>query len=290
MNIILPLAMAAALPDPSLRALQALDARVTTIAYHIATRNVARCDRKAALSGIAVHSLGQYTSGSRAAAVATFGLGAEAAVLAVARDSPAEKAGIRADDRIMSVNGQSMAEVPSPKASMETVVKTRAALGAAAIRLTIERNGAQKQISFANTLGCVSTAEMIPSNSMSAEADGDIVQITSALVEYVQSNDELAFVIAHEMAHNILAHPAKLDKIGRKRANILATEIEADKMALHLMNSARYDIYAAPAFWARFGKLTGFGIFSDGTHLRTKARVQMLRDEIARITAQPATP
>ncbi len=290
MTILLSLAVAAAVPDPSLRALQALDARVATIAYHIATRNVASCDRKALLSGIAVHSLGQYSASSRAAAVATFGLGGEAAVLAVARDSPAEKAGIRADDRILSIDGEPMTEVPSTKATMETVVKARAALSAASVRLMIKRNGAEWQVSFTNAVGCASTAEMIPSNSLSAEADGDIVQITSALVDYVQSNDELAFVIAHEMAHNILAHPEKLDKIGRKRGHILATEIEADKMAIHLMSSARYDVYAAPAFWARFGKLTGFGIFSDGTHLRTKARVQMLRDEIARITAQPATP
>ncbi len=282
--------MAAAVPDPGLRALQAMDSRVATIAYHIATRNAAKCGRKVPLSGIAVHSLGQYAPSARAAAAASFGLGSDAAVLAVAKDSPAEAAGIRADDWILSINGQPMADALTPKASMATVAKARAALSAASLRITINRGGTLQQVSFANTLGCASTAEMIPSAKLSAEADGDIVQISSAVVEFARSDDELAFVIAHEMAHNILAHPAKLDTIGRSRANILATEIEADKMAIQLMHGARYDVHAAPPFWARFGKRTGFGIFSDGTHLRTKARVQLLRDEIARVSAQPATP
>jgi hypothetical protein len=50
------------------------------------------------------------------------------------------------------------------------------------------------------------------------------------------------------------------------------------------MKGAGFDPHAPARFWARFGKKTGAGIFSDGTHLRTKARVKLLEAEANRIT------
>jgi predicted Zn-dependent protease len=108
-----------------------------------------------------------------------------------------------------------------------------------------------------------------------------------------RGDDELAAILAHELAHNILGHRAVLDaqgvsrglfgRIGKNAAKIRETEIAADRLSLTLMRDAGYRMAAAPEFWARFEKKHGSGIFADATHLNGRRRVDMLNAEIARI-------
>ncbi len=131
---------------------------------------------------------------------------------------------------------------------------------------------------------------------MNAEADGRYVQVTSAIVDYVASDDELAVVIGHELAHNIRGHRAALDaqgvgtglfsKFGKNAAKTRATEIEADRLGLYLMARAGYDPEAAPAFWRRFGREHGAGIFADATHPGWRKREEYLRDVIEEIAGK----
>jgi beta-barrel assembly-enhancing protease len=129
--------------------------------------------------------------------------------------------------------------------------------------------------------GCQSDVEIVPGRRLNAHADGEIVQLSSAVVDEARNDDELSFLIAHELAHNILEHPQKLERGKRSTGRIRETEIEADRMALSLMKRAGFDHHAAARFWARFGAKTGYGIFSDGTHMRTKPRVAFLEQVAA---------
>jgi hypothetical protein len=104
--------------------------------------------------------------------------------------------------------------------------------------------------------------------------------------------------MAHELSHNILKHKAQLDaahvkrglfaSFGKSAAAVRKTEEEADVYALYLMARAGYDISKAPAFWARFGATSGAGVFSDSTHLRTKARVALTEATLAEISQKLA--
>ena len=132
--------------------------------------------------------------------------------------------------------------------------------------------------------GCASRVVVEPGGKLNAYADGTYVKLTSSVAEYAADEGELAAIIAHEMAHNLLSHQAKLDASGRSRANILETEIEADKLSVRLLAGAGFDPLVAARFWTRFGKKTGAGIFATGTHLRTKARVALLEEEAARLS------
>ena len=275
--------------------LQALDVRVSNVAFRIAVSNASRCSNTVPMTGIMLHSLAQYGPAERPIAAQTYGLGTHPGVLAVAKGSPAERSGLKVNDQLVAVDGAVQTVALTAEPSVGAVIAAREALAKAlakggAARITIRRGaaGPLRDIIVTGTKGCASLVEQVPSTKYFAQALDGVVTISSAVVQFTQSDDELAFVIAHEMAHLILMHPARLDKIGRKRANILATEIEADKFAITLMRSAGYDVAAAPAFWSRYGKRTGYGIFSDGTHLRTDARVQLLKDEIARLSTETA--
>lgn len=265
---------AAAVTLAQLDALQAADQRVMDIAYRLATRGAVNAHCRGATVphyGLRVHVRGQYPKRDWPVLKRHLFLDRRPGILAVAADGPAAKAGLRARDVIYSVNGQDFLD--TDREGYAAITRFDAALTTP--RIDLYTLGGRFLIE--GVPGCASTVELIPSTKLNAKADGRIVQITTGVVSETRDDDELAFVIAHEMAHNILEHRARLDREGRKARNIRVTEIEADQLALRLMRLANYDPFAAARFWERFGAKTGAGIFSDGTHLRTKERVRLLR-------------
>lgn len=284
------LALAAAAPQPGtvalLESIRAEDQRAMTIGHRLATGGTALCAQsREPLAGLRFHVAGQYARSVQAAATAHFGLGAYPAILAIAPGGAAERAGLAAGDWVVAIDGRDM-KPPPDAADYAAVERVEAALTEALAddgraRLTIMRDGASRDVEVAGELGCASRVELVPGRKLNAAADGRIVQLTTGVLSEARDDDELAFIIAHEMAHNILRHRARLDRIGRRAANIRQAEIEADMLGLRLMHAAGYDVDAAARFWSRFGRKTGAGIFSDGTHLRTGARVRLLAETAA---------
>ena len=127
---------------------------------------------------------------------------------------------------------------------------------------------------------------------MNAEADGRYVQVTTALAQYVADDAELAAVLAHEFAHNILGHRVRLDaarvsrgffgNFGRNAARIRETEIEADRFSIYLLDRAGYDPEAAVRFWTRFGQ-HGLNFLGSPTHPNWRSRIALFETEIAAI-------
>ncbi len=280
MSFINALLLGATFADPgltgALRTLQGQDQRVASIAFRLATRNVALCKRQKPWPGFLLHEPGQYASATRHAAESVFGFGGYPAVLAVVPGSPAAKAGLRTDDQVLAINQKAVAASTSKKADYGRMAQIKEQLAGALAdgAITVRTNHGERRI--AALPGCQSDVEIVPGRKLNAHADGEIVQLSNAVVAEAMNDDELAFVIAHELAHNILEHPQKLTKGKHSTARIRETEIEADRMAVSLMKRAGYDHHAAARFWARFGAKTGQGIFSDGTHMRTAERVAFL--------------
>jgi beta-barrel assembly-enhancing protease len=280
---------------PVLIELQKADARVATIAYRLATRGVSLCPLRQALPGLTLHSIGQYSQDFRPAARAAFGLGFSPALAVVVPGGAADRAGLRVGDALTAIGGvvhQGSVRV-SRGGSMDAVTAAYLALERGLLapparltltRLTLNGSGQPFNVELTGVMGCKSRIELVPSGKLNAKADGEIVQITTAVLEETRDDSELAFIIAHEMAHNVLGHPQMLRAQGRKASRVLATEIEADRFAIKLMHKVGYDPGAAARFWTRFGKKTGAGIFSDGTHQRTKDRVRTLENEARLLT------
>ena len=290
------LALIAAAPPPdarqTLKALQQMDIVLATTGYRLATANVALCKSQQPASGLLVQGIEQYGSGYRTAAAALFSLGSAPGVAAVIPDSPAARAGIRPGDALLSINGAPLP--PEPKTHDFTRIaavldQLDAALAAGPVTLGLARG----PVTLTGIPACASRFQVTPSDTLAAGADGRIVEVDSGLMSYANDGNEIAVIVAHELAHNILAHPARLDregvsrraKIGKDAGKIRETEIEADLFSLRLLANAGYPLEAAPAFWRRFGRQHGFGIFSDSTHLRWKKRVALIEAEIARLRA-----
>ncbi len=249
------------------------------------TANAALCPQKSPISGMSLHALSQYRVSQRAAAAAQFALRSRVGVAAVAPGSAADRAGLKAGDMIYVVDGRETPTVDenagyTPVGQVEAMID--AALANAPAELEIMRpSGVEERIELTGEAGCASRVQIIAGGAINAAADGNYVQINAAMLDFATSDDELAVIVGHELAHNILRHVAL--KIPSKRA-----EYAADRLGVWLMARAGYDVDAVVPFWTRFEKRTNAGIFADGTHPSPKKRLAAVAKAVAELKAQRA--
>ena len=309
MKVLLGLAIMAMAVGPvspasrDLLTLRALDQRVADVGYRLARAATPFCTERAPLSGLVLHGIEQYGAASRDAAHRTFGLGAELAILVVAHGSPAEATGIRAGDAILAVDGQA---VPAPAAGqgatarVETVMRAIEHSTAPMLTLDIARDGTRQAIAFTPDRGCITQFWVDPSSRLIAEADGHEVEITSAYVERAADDAALAIVLAHELAHNILHHRARLDRdgahhglaryFGRSASLSRAAELEADRLSVPIIGCAGYALDDALAFREKLWRdKVADALFRAPDHPAAQQRLDTIRQAIARFRADPAS-
>lgn len=283
--------------EQSPAAVRALAARVATIGHRLATASLDLCEDEVWLPGLTLHDLAQYGADDRSAAIRVLGLDAGPGVFALAADGPAERAGLRPDDIILGIDGEAPPQGPLPReASFDRMELILALLdrsladGAAAIE--IRRGGARQSFLIDADRGCATRFQLIGSRGFNALADGRYVQVTVALAAYLTDDGELAAVLAHELAHNILHHRARLDAAGVQRGLLSnfgrnarlfrETESEADRLSVYLLERAGYDPEAAVRYREQAGRRS-LNAFWSPTHGHWRTRAAELRAEIARI-------
>jgi len=300
-----PLSAKGTEPLGAFEQLRSLDARVLVTGYRLASANAAFCPETQYSAGFSIHNLRQY--GDPETARKAFGFAGEFAVLAIVPDGPADIAGIEPDDVILEAGAVQLApdaqdldaidQSPAYRAFAWGQQRINDALASPPSRFVILRNSDRQILSINPILVCQSHFEIETASNLDASADGEIVKITSAMAEFTADDDELATLLAHELAHNILAHRKRLNdagirrgifqQFGRNARLTKQTEIEADRLSIWLMVNAGYDPQAAIRFWTRFGKQHGGGIFSAPTHYRWKKRVELFEQEISKIAQAP---
>ncbi|MGQ0558410.1 MAG: M48 family metalloprotease [Sphingosinicella sp.] len=284
---------AAAVPDSaetenSLRAMRVLDQRVTSLGHRLAVANRDFCRQPSWRSGFMLHHIAQYGRDYRLAATRAFGLADAPAVLAVASGSAADRAGLRADDAVLRVDGQALPPPDSRSRGFAAVERMLDAVDQAfadgQARLELRRGTVPLTLDIAAERGCAGRFQLVPSRQRNAWADGRYVQLTTAVVQFAGGDDEVAAILAHEFAHNVLGHRDRLDQA---RVGILggirlerATEREADRLSVYLLERAGLNPEAAVRVWQRLSRGDLFGSLS---HPGWRERIVLLRREILAI-------
>lgn len=279
----------AAPSQPTLRAqldqLQALDTRVQSIGWQLARANAPYCRQVAPGIGLALLDAAGFADPP--AVRAALDLSGDIAVEAVAADSPAERAGLRSRQALSAVAGQKVFELPAAApGDYARLVGLHDRVDAAL--LATGRAGftdaAGREIAVTGEPACVTRFELTSAGSKAA-ADGRRVVIGRKLVEALSPDshggDELlAAALAHELAHNLLGHRARLKASGRSWSKVQATEREADRLSVWLLANAGYDPQAAVRFFERWGPKFDLGLFATPDHDGWKTRVRTVSAEI----------
>ncbi|MBY0408408.1 MAG: M48 family metalloprotease, partial [Rickettsiales bacterium] len=152
---------------------------------------------------------------------------------------------------------------------------------------------------------------------LNAYADGESVVIFAGMLQFMENDEELATVLAHEFAHNLMSHPASTQKnaaagmllglaadtvaksqgmdTGGRLAQFGANtgvlrysvpfEQEADYVGLYIMDRAGFNIKLAPMLWRRMSLENPQGIYNRTTHPTNAERYVALSKTINEITS-----
>ncbi|HEX8480620.1 MAG TPA: M48 family metallopeptidase [Allosphingosinicella sp.] len=280
------------------------DLRVGLVAYRLALAGAPLCSDRHPLTGMLFHHLAEYEPVDRPLMVARYGLDRGPGVLTVLADTPAARAGLVAGDVLVAVNGRPLPRGSSvaaePKREKwrrladESESEIEAALRKGPADLRVLRSGRELNLRLGSLSGCLGRVRLARSTQVNAFATGRSVVMTVAMLKFLKSDDELAVVLGHELAHNIFGHPAIrseegiLRGLGIKASAMWKREEVADRFGLRLMAEAGYDLDSAIPFWRRYlGKYDWFPqLFR--SHPSLGARQRIATEEIARIRQEKA--
>lgn len=304
-SIVLPMGHSHAAPatddraiESSLAALRSADIRLGETLFRLARANVELCEKRGPLTGLVVHSLGDYDGSVREVAARYFSFRSTIGIEAVMPGSPAAAAGIRQDDSLLAIDGAPVAT--GDDARRQVLDQVDRAAKAGPIRLTLNHGGVERTVTLQPVSGCLAHAEVRISDDLNAATDGDTIEVDSALMNLIGDPDEFACIIAHELGHIVLNHPDRLTAahvdrgflkdFGRNARLIKRTEVEADRLSVVLMANAGYDPFAAARYWREHGREISGGFFTGITHMKWRDRAAMLQAAAQKVASDPERP
>ncbi|MEX5748266.1 M48 family metalloprotease [Massilia sp. X63] len=252
-----------------------LQERLYKVAAPLLIDNAELCTRHARnLLGFTAKNRYTYPGTYNEAAHMVLGMGERLQVTNVLAGSGAAKAGLRNGDELVAAGGKPLPTGPNALSQAGAVfgpiVQKQASLP-----LTIERRGAQRDLTIPVTRACAFGIELGNADNVNAYADGQRVMVTRGMMGFVQNDDELAYVVAHTMAHNMLGHAASqrnaatigsiIDNLtriapdtsmligsGGIKAMPATLDTTADRLAVYLLARADYRVDGVAGFWKRF--------------------------------------
>ncbi len=155
---------------------------------------------------------------------------------------------------------------------------------------------------------------------LNAYADGTNVVLHPAMIDFARDDTHLAFVIAHEFAHNIMNHQVDLmtnvaaggilgtlldvaaqtqgvntggafGKLGAQQGQLTYSpeyEHEADYIGLYILARAGYDYPKAPGFWRSMSRANPDSIYIKTTHPTNPARTLQMNKTVEEINYKKA--
>lgn len=287
-----------------LELLRANDLRLASVGERLAVANRALCRDQRAWAGLVLHTLDQYQPAVRADAEAVFAFPAPVTVEVVLPGGAAADAGIVANDGLLAFGGQPFVQVPPKMNAVATTQARDAAEGAVAtlvpgvpVAVRLKQGNVDRIVNLTPRAGCRARFEVHEVNE--AAADGSIVQVGAAYMDVFDAK-ALPVIVAHELAHIILKHRARMEaagvrfgafsEFGRSGRLHRQAEAEADLLSVYLLYNAGYDPRDAAAFWRGPGRSLDGGLFRSRAYPSWRDRAAALDAEAAKIPASGRGP
>lgn len=232
--------------------------RLLRVGRKILEANADLCPKTRRDMGVLIHTEENYPEELRLAARRELGAGQIPTVFRVAPDSPAAEAGIMRGD-IFLIDGKPVG--PSD---------LRDVLEAETVELTFRRDGVDQSVTVKPDTLCHSRLRVRPSSAINAFANGRHITVTTGMMDFTESDDELALILGHELAHNTMGHIRKV--VGNFILSGFATrytrpfESESDYVGLYYMTRAGFNPDGVEAFWRRLADIDPRSVNRAKTH------------------------
>ena len=260
--------------EAAFREMVALQDRLYRVAAPILVNNPSLCRHNARnLLGFTAKNKYSYSSDYIDNAQKILGLDEQLQITGVMSGSGADKAGVQNGDKLVAVNG-----IPLPQGQnaehQAGVILTPQISEHTSFNLTVNRAGSDMSVKVPLTHACAFIVVLGNTDHVNAYADGIRVMVTKGMMHTAKSDDELAYVLATEMAHNILGHANKQhmsatiaaiidnldrvhpeaetpDGISAIKPSTQELDVAADRLGLYMAARAGFALDSAGPFWSR---------------------------------------
>lgn len=288
--------------------------RLYRVAAPLLVKNTELCKNNARnLLGFTAKNKYSYSADFINAAEKSLGLNDRLQVMGVLPGSGAARAGIRRGDILAAVEGKDLPDGENAERQAAAILAPLMS-GRTSVTMTVIRNGANVSVEVPLTFACAFGIELGNTDNVTAYADGHRVLITRGMMNFARSDEELAYVMAKEMAHNALAHPARqrmsatiggiIDNLTRMHPDMSTMvgmagvkpmpqtlDAMADKLSLYMLARAGYSTDNAPSFWKRLASQYPASALNGyiALHPATDYRVAAMEKTIKEIKAKKAS-
>ena len=258
------------------------------VGWPVLTANADLCPKVRAAIGVKTHSLKSYPKRLRSAAGRVLDADESPRIFHIADGSPAALAGFKRGDIILNDKGE---PAKLDGESWNNVLADNT--------VTVRRGDENIAITVEPTSACDYNLRLSGSGVINAYADGRNITVTAGMMDFTQSDEELALIIGHELGHNTMGHIRKI--LGNYIFSLGGTryarpfESEADYVGLYYMVRAGYSPNNVEGFWQRLAKVAPRNINRAKTHPTFPdryLRIQATRKEILakQAAGQPLLP
>jgi hypothetical protein len=291
----------------------ALQDRLYHVAAPLLINNAELCKTQARnLLGFTAKNRYSYPGEYNEAAHIAFGMGERLQVTGVLAGSGAAQAGLRRGDRLLTAGAKPLPSGPNAS-TLAGAVFGPLVSAHASLPMGIERNGNNKQLTIPVTRACGFGIELGNADNVNSYADGTRVMVTRGMINFSHGDDELAYLLAKGMAHNILGHATSqrnASTIGSIIDNLVTVKPDtsmligsggikampqdldaaADRLAVYLLARAGYNIDGTAPFWKRLAA-THPGTVLNGyvaNHPATAFRIAAIDKAVAEVKDKKA--
>ena len=295
------------------RTIATLQDRLYRVSAPLLVNNTDLCRGNARnLLGFTAKNKYSYSSDLTDAAQRLLGLDDRLQVTGVLAGSGAARTGVRQGDLLVAIEDK-----PIPQG--ENAERQAAALlaplvtGRSNVKMTVLRDGNNVAMTVPLTYACAFGIELGNIDNVIAYSDGRRILVTRGMMNAAASDEELAAVLAKEMAHNALSHASRLrmnTTVGGIINNLLRVHPDmssmsglagvkpmpqeldaiADKLSLYLLARAGYSVDKAIPFWEKMASQYPAAMQTTYTalHPATQYRIEAMKKTIADIKRKQA--
>ena len=288
-----------------------LQDRLYKVAAPLLIQNAELCKGQARnLLGFTAKNRWSYPGDYNEAAHVAFGMDERLQVTSVLAGSGAAKAGLQTGDVLLAAAGKPLPTGQHALSQAGTIFNKIVA-SQATLPMTVERRDSERQLAIPVTRACAFAIELGNADNVNAYADGSRVLVTRGMIHFTRNDEELAYVLARTMAHNLLGHasaqrnvstigsiidnlksitPDTSMLIGSGGIKAMPPEMDAaaDRLSLYLAARAGYDIDDADNFWKRLNETYPATVLNgyNANHPALAARLAAIEKAQAEIKAK----